>query len=339
MKSVALVELFSYHSECLYSQLLFMQGHARVVLIVDQRLEPIVKTFGKVYDECRFFDFKNLSSLLKLRSFLIHSKIDTVVLNTAQGSIPLKLMLLPFPKRIHFVGTIHDTQKLTESFGQQLISRKIKSYYVLADYVNREFPAHLGLKHQFFIPAFYPQFDKVDLPEKKDEIWVCIPGAIESKRRDYKMLLALAQHSQLNDNVKFVLLGNAALGEGEAFVEEINRLNIAHRFVYFNKRVSDEQFYSYIREVDYLLPLIHSDTHTAGDYTKTKISGMFPLSLAFKKTMLCHNFFANVKGFDYNVLFYDNLDELVDTINQNRKVEHTFTADFDKNQSRYLSLL
>ena len=87
------------------------------------------------------------------------------------------------------------------------------------------------------------------------------------------------------------------------------------------------------------MPLIHPDAHTAGDYTKTKISGMFPLSLAFEKTMLCHNLFAQVKGFDYNVLFYDNLDELVDTINQNRKVEHTFTADFDKNQSRYLSLL
>ena len=339
MKSIALVELFPYHSECLYSQLLFMQGHARVVLICDQRLASVVKTFGQVYDECVFFDFKELSSLLKLRSYLIRNKINTVVLNTAQGSLPLKFMLLPFPKRIHFAGIIHETQKLTESFGQRLISRKIKSYYVLADYVNRLFPENLGFKHQFFTPAFYPKFDTVNLPDKADEIWVCIPGAIESKRRDYKTLLALAQHPQLKEKVKFILLGNATLGEGTSFIGEIQRLNIAHRFVYFNERVSDELFYSYIRQVDYLLPLIHPDAHTAGDYTKTKISGMFPLSLAFEKTMLCHNLFAQVKGFDYNVLFYDNLDELVDTINQNRKVEHTFTADFDKNQSRYLSLL
>ena len=126
MKSIALVELFPYHSECLYSQLLFMQGHARVVLICDQRLAPVIKTFGQVYDECVFFDFKEMSSLLKLRSYLIRNKINTVVLNTAQGSLPLKFMLLPFPKRIHFAGIIHETQKLTESFGQRLISRKIK---------------------------------------------------------------------------------------------------------------------------------------------------------------------------------------------------------------------
>ncbi len=97
MKSIALVELFPYHSECLYSQLLFMQGHARVVLICDQRLASVVKTFGQVYDECVFFDFKELSSLFNLRSYLIRYKIDTVVLNTAQGSLPLKFMLLPFP--------------------------------------------------------------------------------------------------------------------------------------------------------------------------------------------------------------------------------------------------
>lgn len=339
MKSVALVELFPYHSECLYSQLLFMQGQARVVLICDQRLEPIVKTFGPVYEECLFLDFKELSSLFKLRSYLIRNKIETVVLNTAQGSRPLKFMLLPFPRRIHFVGIIHETQKLIDSFGQRLISRKIKSYYVLADYVNRLFPANLGLKHQFFTPAFYPTFDKVNLPNKQDEIWVCIPGAIESKRRDYNALLTLAQHPRLNGNVKFILLGNASLGEGSVFIDEIQRLNIVQRFVYFNERVSDEQFYSYIREVDYLLPLIHPEAHAAGDYTKIKISGMFPLSLAFQKTMLCHSLFGQVKGFDYNVLFYDNLDALVETINQNRKVEHTFTADFDKNQSRYLSLL
>lgn len=339
MKSVALVELFPYHSECLYAQLLFLQGHARVILICDVRLKPIIKTFGAIYDNCLLFDFRKLSSLFKLRSYLIRSKIDTVILNTAQGSVPLKFMLLPFPKRLHFVGIIHETQKLTDSFGQRLISRKMKSYYVLANYVNKLFPPNLGLQHQFFTPSFYPEFSIAELPHKQDDIWICIPGAIESKRRDYDYLLKLAKHPALNERVKFILLGNASLGEGASFIQKIEQQQLKHRFIYFQERVSDEVFYSYLKVVDYLLPLIHPEAHGAGDYTKTKISGMFPLSLAFQKTMLCHTLFSKVDGFDYNVLFYADSGQLVDIINKGKKVEYVHPVDFENNQSRYLSLL
>ena len=59
MKSVALVELFPYHSECLYAQLLFLQGHARVILICDVRLKPIVKTFGAIMTIVYFLILEN----------------------------------------------------------------------------------------------------------------------------------------------------------------------------------------------------------------------------------------------------------------------------------------
>ncbi|MDR1984238.1 MAG: glycosyltransferase [Prevotellaceae bacterium] len=337
-KKIVLVEFFPYHTECLYSQLLFLKsGNYSITLVCDIRVEKIVKGFGVDGIDFLFFDFKKLKSLFKFRKFLLKEKINQLILNTAQGSIPLKFIFLPLPKSVRLAGIIHDTEKVLKSRGQKIICSKLSAYYVLAPYVY--IPDNTGLKATYFEPAFYPSFSMPEIEKYKDDIWLCVPGTPEYKRRDYHFLLAFAQHPNLSERIKFVLLGNSRQKDGIDFIKKIHDATLEKRFIYFEYFASDELFHSYIKKSDYIFPLIHPDTPDAESYTKYKISGMFPLAKAYHKTMLCHQIFEQTENFLYRTLFYKTADELIDLLNETKQPEIDYFADFEENKNRYLSVL
>ncbi|MDR2065456.1 MAG: hypothetical protein LBP85_07105 [Prevotellaceae bacterium] len=337
-KKIVLVEFFTYHSECLYSQLLFLKDSGyKITLVCHVKLQAIVENFN-LNIKCLFFDFDKISALFKFRNYLIKNKVTIVILNTAQGSKALKFFLLPFPRFISFYGIIHDTEKILKSKGQKIICQKLKSYYSLAEYIYR--PEIKHLTSQYFETAFYPPYPLLKIDKKTDEIWVTIPGAIEYCRRDYEFLLTLARHPALSKTVKFVLLGNyRKREEGKIFIAKIINLKLENRFIYFDSFIDDGLFHSYIVASDFLFPLIHPNTPDAQSYLKYKISGMFPFSQAYSKTMLCHTLFADIKNFNYPILFYNSIDNIIPLINERNRNTDRFIIDFEINRQHYLSIL
>lgn len=343
MKKVCLIELYNSHHECLYSQLLYLQQSGyEVTLVCDHRNVKQTECFDNLTKQTKYYDFRKMGSFIRLRRFLINEGFEMVIFNTAQSVRVARLLLFPFPSRISFVGTIHNLRKITDSFDQRIIFRKIKRYYLLADYLLPTFNSLAGkrmLKAQPYSSAIFPPLEPEVLEKKNGERWVVIPGSIESKRRDYDFLLEMAKHEKFPSSVRFVLLGNASKSEeGLAFVQKIKDLGLAEHFIWFEKFVPDQTFQAYIRASDYLLSLIHSEKGTE-DYSVYKVSGTFVLAEAFNKILLCSRDFAKVPDFKYNAFFYNDIEHLIEFLKAPLPELKTSEIDIEKERKRYISLL
>ncbi len=338
--NVILIEFYPYHSELIYSQLLFLtESDFNVTLICDQRNAANSDDFRGLAS-VRTYDFKKIASLFKLWLFLLSSKSNYVIFNTAQGSRMLKFALFWLPKRIKLAGIIHNTKKLKASFGQKLISRKVKSYFVLASYMQKFFPYgdEDKIKSEFINCSYLPQLEEIEIKKQSGEIWLGIPGSIEYKRRDYEFLLELVKSDGFPNHVCFILLGNSLKGQGPEFISNLKKLNVENNFKWFEGYVSDELFASYMEKVDYLFPLIHPVTASAEDYLKYKVSGTFIQSRTYQKPMICHQIF-NTDYFDYSAIFYDSEKEIIEYLKQNTPTQKPEKPVFEEDRKKYRDFL
>lgn len=347
MKNVALIEFNTWHQECLYPQLLFLtESGYQVLLVNDIRKKEFIESL-KLEDkcECLFFDFKKLKSFFQVRKELLSRGITDIILNTAQGSGALKFSLLPFFKKMNWAGTLHNIAKLDSSFGQKLIARKVKKYYLLADYLTPNFPKDKGYTSAVFEPIFLPEVQAAALSKPQDEVWICIPGYVEYKRRDYDYLLTIAKQLKQETEgkkVKFVILGNAAKSDGPRLLEGIKTAQAEDYFITFDHFIPEDVYEAYIKQADLLLPLIHPETPGGKSYTNHKISGTFSLAAGYGKIMLCHAMFEGIDQFNYAALFYNTPEEFIkkvgelDATKQNIKIGQ---PDFEKNRKNYIALI
>lgn len=340
MKHIILIELYSYHTECLYSQILFLKSAGyQVTLVCDKSVEKIVRDFP-LEIKIVFYDFSNFISFFSLRSFILRCNFNRVVLNTAQGNRALKFLLQWFPRRIHFFGVLHDTSKLKTSFGQKIISRKVRSYFVLSKYVYLSAPRLKNISIQYFNPSFFPSYvsQEKEVPFKGDTLWIVVPGSLEYKRRDYDFLINFSKNTPLN-KLKFILLGNSNKGDGNEIVDELKKYELDKHFTFFNEFVPNYLFEYYLKNADFLLPLINPGIKNFESYMKCKISGMFPLSFSYQVPLLCHNMFQSVDGFDYPALFYDSDQALCEIIVEGKPNDIVNKVIFEEEKDRYISFI
>lgn len=308
MKKIALIECYPYHTELLYSQVLFLKSSGfDFSLVSDIRNKEKLKDFDV---DLILFDFKKLKSLWLFRKYILKSHFSHLIFNTAQGNIILKLMLLPFPSKIKFLGTLHNVNKIRTSFGQKIISKKIKNYFVLADYMKNNFPKEKKLKCEQVNFAYFYEDKQIEIDKEKDSVWIAIPGSIEYKRREYEFLIDLTLKDNFPKNVKFVLLGDATKCQGPMFIDKIKEKGVEDHFIWFENFIPENVFNFYMEKVDFLLPLIHPTTLCASDYLQYKISGTFLQAKAHSKYLLCHEIF-NRKDFNFPSLFYETPEDLI----------------------------
>lgn len=339
MSTVALIEFNNYHAECLRAQINYLlESGYRIVLICNVKQKNNVECYRESVSEIRYVDTHKISDLIKTRSYIIRSDINNVIFNTAHGSAVLKLCLMPFPSRINFVGTIHNLRKIKESFGQKIINRRLSGFYVLAQYLKHNAEKYSKLKCAAFSASVLPKTSTVDIDKKEDEIYLVVPGSIEYKRRDYEFLKKIATYPT-DKKLKIILLGNAQKGNGPDFIEWIAKNKLDDKFIYFDRFVSNEVFDSYMHKCDYLLALIEPDSIGAEDYINHKISGTFIQAVSYQKSMLCNSIFKGIANFDYNAIFYTDIDELFDLIDNKSTASKPADIDFERNRREYISLL
>lgn len=296
MKKAALIEIGGSHDECLYSQLAFLKsGGYETHLICSSNLEQQVADYTNA-DEKLFIDFidkdiiSNWKKLGQLRNYIVHNTITTVIFNTSEGAHIRNFTLLPFPHNIQFAGTIHNAKKLHGSFSQSIISRRVKKYFVLHDYLLQYIPAKMRAQCSSYYPIFFPNYPSVEHIDKKaNDIWVCIPGQLEYKRRDYTALAKAIAETKTHLPLKFILLGKSKhrYGDGAAFENLVKELNIENYFVLWDGFIDNNTFYSYLQASDFIMPLIHKGAEGFDNYFKYQVSGSFNLAIAYKKPRQC----------------------------------------------------
>ncbi|MDO4461479.1 MAG: hypothetical protein Q4C30_03115 [Bacteroidia bacterium] len=339
MPTVALIEFNTYHAECIQSQIHYLlSSNYQIVLFCNTKQKNNIECYRELVSDIYYLNPHSIPELLQVRSFIINSNIDNVIFNTAHGSAVLKFCLLPFPKRINFVGTIHNLRKLTDSFGQKLINRRLSAFYVLAKYMKLNAEKYSSLKCAAVSASVTPEASNITIDKKDNEVYLIVPGSIEYKRRDYEYLKEIANF-KTDINYKIVLLGNAKKGDGPNFINWIISSGLNDRFIYFNEYVSNEIFNAYMEKCDYLLALIEPNTKAAEDYINYKISGTFIQAISFQKPMLCNAIFKDIKDFNYNGVFYTNTEELFAHIRNHSSTSHVANNDFEENRKEYISLL
>ncbi len=304
---IALVELSKSHEECLYSQVRFLSGSASIDLYLHPRHKTQVTPYHNHCKEIffipiRFGFIKRIGLAFSLAKTF--AGYDKVIFNTASSSKLLRNTVL----FLHFftsecIGVLHNARKLESSFTQRLISSKIKKYFVLNDYLLNVVPKNKTIQLQSFYPIFFPPFSEpIDKPE--EEIWLVVPGSIDFERRDYTRLITALKTTPPNKKLKIVILGrlNKASKDGEKLLQLISENNILHYFITFQDFIPNEVFHTYIKKADFILPLLTLNNV----YLTYKISGGFNLAFAYKRPLLCHDFFKPIEDMSENAFFYSN---------------------------------
>ena len=191
---VAIIEAGGSHDEVIRSQLLFLEDENIEIHLIIRRLHfektgpynTVHSTLILEKEEKLSDRVKNLRLILR---YLADHSIYNVVINTAQGAFTRDLTLMA-PRDLRFTGISHNPQKLGHSFTQKLISRRIKKYFVLSDFILENVKdQNPDLALDVFYPVFFPS---TPLKSRNSMLNVCIPGAVDPLRRDYKSLLRAA---------------------------------------------------------------------------------------------------------------------------------------------------
>jgi hypothetical protein len=310
---IALVELGGSHDECLYSQVRILKSRPDVhlTLIAHPDLKDRVNYFEGL-DATHFVSIRTgirgVLDLFRLKEYVIEQGFEKVILNTAQGSLIGRWMRFKFPSNIQFYGTLHNISKLEGSHSQSRIHKKVKSYFVLNEYLldKARKLAPKGLRFQTYYPIFFPDYPTVALDKGPDEIWITIPGQVEFKRRDYEGLFHSIKHHGIPPRLTFILLGRCEHrhGDGHTVKEWVHELGENAHVKLWDDFIDLETYFSYLKASDYILPLIHPDDVSSEVYAH-QITGAFNLAFGFKKTLLMEKSFEGYEDFKDTALFYE----------------------------------
>lgn len=290
MEKIALIEFGESHDEVLYPQYLFLEeaeGYLPI-LFVSEAFKP--RIFDYPEGRLRFFPAEpSFTDYRKLHQDLKAEGIQKVVINTASGKkVRNFVWSKPFAK-IEFFGVLHHLRKLESSTTQKLISLKIKRYYFLAEYLKKQAEkSSSSLQFSSFYAGFLPSFPIAESIKKPaDEIWVVIPGQLEYKRRDYLSLLDSLSRNPKTAGLKFIVLGKSrhSHGDGARFEAELKARGLEDHFKTWANFVPNEEFYAYLQQADFVLPLIHAGA-AGGDLYQKQISGAWNMALAYRIPML-----------------------------------------------------
>jgi serine/threonine protein kinase len=322
---VALIELGGSHEECMLTQMIALKSiNASITLICTPEIKARNPHFEKYVDAILVVDFTkkawaDFKLILGINHFLKSNDFQKAILNTAQGG-HIRNLCLTAPKSVEFIGIIHTIRKFQGSFTQKIIHRKIKKYLLLSDFLLDKITIPKKLKVESFYPLDYPEFE-LKINKRPSETWITIVGGVENRRKDLTGFLSMLEKVS-DENIKFVFLGKSDENKEEVltFKAQIKGMNCSNQVVTFNDFIAPDLFNAYIRESDFLCPLIHPETQSAEQYISNQISGAFNLAYSYQFPLLMHESYRDIEDLQNSSIFYNlsNFDTILPNAIQNR---------------------
>lgn len=313
MKKAALIEFNSYHDECLYSQISFLNSaEYSLTLILSSQVKNRTSEYLDIPENVITFarsDQKNLFSrisfTLKLRKQLTKIGVKTVIFNTASSRLEVILLSFLLKKRTALFGILHNLKKVNHSFSQKLINKSIKNYFVLNDFLENSIELEdKSIRIQSFYPIFFPSYGEKTIEKPDDEIWISIPGKLDFSRRDYHLVAEALQKLQFKSNLKILILGSANSNDPKSreFIDYIQKNKLHENFVIFNSFLDNKIFHVYLKKSDYLL--IPLDT-IRDNYAKHKIMGCYNQAFGYQKTLISPIGLNHIPDINKHSILYD----------------------------------
>ncbi|MGY8932962.1 MAG: hypothetical protein ACKVIM_02190 [Flavobacteriales bacterium] len=341
MIKIALIEVGAMHDECLHSQIQFLKHkNHEVTLFCHSDLEARVKDLPDV-SKIIYLDLgtkiKKYYTWYKIRKYLINNNFSKVIFNSAERNI-LKLIFF-IPTKIECIGTIHNAHKLIKTDYQKKITKRLKKYLTLNDFIKNNIQKEklTSNKISCYYPIFFPKA-KRSLVKPKKEIWITIPGGFDFNKRDYYIF----KNWQIPKHTKIIFLGKYNNLEARKFIIDLKSHSSFSSFIFFDNYISNELFHDYIMQSDFILPLIHPNVPYYNLYLKYKISGSYNLAFAYKIPLLIEQSFSHVEDFEENSIFYNykNINNIFNIIKKNSKEFYQNPKwEFEYQKEKYLSFI
>ena len=354
-KKIVLLELTTYHEECLFTQIKFLKDAGYDVhLIINPKFKKNLNQYGIDIGKVRFLDPRGASTLLKRMhnwlvtyKYIVRNEFDTVVFNTASSNKETIALSRLLPKRIKCLGSIHNLKKLNDSFSQKVISKRIKDYYVLNDFLVNSMEFNDSKIRLFpYYPIFFPEYQGSNLMDKKNDVWICIPGELSFKRRNYDVVIqALSKLKFDKPNLKIIILGrmNPKNSDVHLFKNQVKDLHVDSYLITFDHFIENELFHNYIQASDFIMAPV---SNTEQNYLKYKITGAYNLAFAYKKPLITPKEMSVMPDLNENSYFYEDSESLAklfkDISNNNLETKKLYSNekwDYQFQLKKYLHLI
>lgn len=338
MTKIALIEVTDFHDECLFSQIEYLKSpEVHITLICNAKLANRVNKIKGV-DKYIFIDLS--SKLKKYKAwisiwFYVKNNVSKVIFNTAENYI-FKLLFLPF-KNVELIGILHNGHKLKRK-KQKIISKKLDKYFVLGHFIKRSIKKE-GLTQNpvgVFYPILFPEYKTV-LNKPENEIWITIPGAVESDKRDYSSLYELL----LPKNVKLILLGAAKTEAAKFLLKKLSQSKLEDNLMVFDKFIPNEIFHAYIEKSDFILPLIHPCIEQFSHFLNYKISGSYNLAIGYRKPLLLEKSLKPIEELNDCANYYDseNMNSILSAIEEEKDYYKSLTWSKEHQRKAFLDFV
>ncbi len=339
---IALIEVGAFHDECLHSQIQYLKGDEReITLFCNSLLKPRINDLPDVVDIV-YLDlgskFRKHMSWYKTWRRISKRNFNKVIFNSAESNI-YKLISYPYPRNVELIGTLHNAHNLIDKTKQKRITKKLDTYLVLNDLVKETIIKEelTNVKVGAYYPIVFPQY-KQELIKPKDQLWITIPGVIAFDKRDY----GIFENWKLPNHVKIIFLGRANEPEAKEFLAQAKSFPSYENFIFFDSFISNDLFHDYIRNSDYIMPLIHPENEFFERFLKYKITGSYNLAFGYKIPLLMDRSFSHISDFQENAIFYDyrSIQNIFEKIENHEKI---FYQDpkwrFEFQKKNYLDLI
>jgi hypothetical protein len=322
-EKVALIELGGSHAECLPTQIHYLKTAGyRVHLICDEavwsQIEEKEQLAGVQVHKRQRNRLQTIATVLKIHRYFRTHKIDFMIVNTIEAATIRELCIFPFPKKLNATGVLHNAEKLTKGRTLRwIVGRRVKKFFVLSESIRQTYQPQTRYRLEAFYPVYFPKWEHAPAHKAEDEIWITVPGAVETQRRDYAGLLQGIKERGLRPQIKIIFLGKwdeRRCPELAVWLEQAGAAR--HQILVFKQFLTNAVFHDYIRQSDLIAPLIHpsADNRPSTFYGNHRISGAFNLSFGYKIPMLIENSMSHDAVFKDTSFFYD-ANDLVDVIN------------------------
>ncbi len=234
---------------------------------------------------------------------------------TAYGREPLALAKAF--SGIAQAGVIHNLAKLKRfSWLQWRMLGYLRFFWVLRPGLYERLPERYRARSDYLWVGAYPPSLEAQIPPltpDANRVWIAIPGRIEYKRRDYRMILEVLERLRAREGFQFVLLGasQAAYSDYADFFRLVREKRWEANFISFSEMLPFPLYHAYLRVSRAVLPLIHPHRYAEHRvYIDEQISGSFPLAQAHRKPLFLHRSFSSERDLADCSFFYDDADGL-----------------------------
>lgn len=330
---VLLVELSGIHYEVVYSHIKCLKEAGYEVIFVcyediEERPELYSAADRAVLLSEPSIRWAKPFQLLRVFCLLQEEDCRNLVLATADSGIwlirVLLLTLSALPLKLNVVRCIHNFRPLKEKFLENNILNKVfKKVLVLNKYIvenNKDIMDRENLLVESFLPIFFPKEGGKKLTKGDEETWICIPGKVNTDRRDYDELIKQMRVKNIDERLKFILLGGDD-GDLKDIKKKIRKNGVSERFVTFGSEfIPQKLMSSYIEKSDFIMPLIHPSKEKYKKYIEYKVSGAFNLAFGFEKPLVCVDDYEGFRDFDSFSIFYSQ-NSIISTANRLPEIE------------------